>query len=191
MTVKADHWIIEKAKAHGMIEPFQEAQVTKGQISSGVSSYGYDFRLDRDYQLFCGTSHSLIDPKAIDAELFQSFSGDYCDVPGGSYVLAKSLELFRIPRNILAICTGKSTYARCGVLVNVTPLEPEWEGYLTVSIANLSKSTVRLYSEEGVAQLIFLESHSPCKTSYKDRKGKYQNQKQIELARIKAEDESS
>ncbi len=189
MAVKADHWIIQQSR-EGMIEPFQESQVGKGRISSGVSSYGYDFRLDRQYRIFRGTAETIVDPKAIREELFEKVEGDQCDIPARSYVLAKSLEFFRIPRNILCLCTGKSTYARCGVLVNVTPLEPEWEGYLTVSIANLSPAKVRLYSGEGIGQLIFLESPHPCRTSYKDRKGKYQNQQQIELPRIQSDEEA-
>ena len=190
MAVKADHWIVQQARENGMIEPFQEHQVSRGRISSGVSSYGYDFRLDRKYQVFRGTAATLLDPKAIEEDLFEAMEGDHCDIPAHSYALAKSLEFFRIPRHILCLCTGKSTYARCGVLVNVTPLEPEWEGYLTVSIANLSPARVRLYSGEGIGQLIFLESHDPCRTSYKDRKGKYQNQQQIELSKIQLREDA-
>lgn len=189
MTIKADHWIVKQAREKGMIEPFQESQVARGRISSGVSSYGYDFRIDREFKLFRGSAGDLVDPKAIREDLFTTLEADSCDLPGGSYLLAKSLEYFRIPRNILALCTGKSTYARCGIVVNVTPLEPEWEGFLTVSIANSSPASVRLYAGEGIGQLIFLESNDPCRTSYSDRKGKYQKQQQIELSRIQRDSE--
>lgn len=184
MGVKPDRWIAEMARKHGMIEPFLEKLAAKGVVSSGLSSYGYDFRVDRKFKLFRGAPADRLDPKAIDASLFEDFEGDFCDIPPRSYVLAQSVEYFRIPRDILTICAGKSTYARCGVIVNVTPFEPEWEGHVTMSISNTAPSPVRVYAGEGIAQLVFLQADQVCRTSYKDRKGKYQAQKGIVLAKV-------
>lgn len=184
MGVKPDKWIIDLAKNKGMIEPFQEELLKKGSISFGPSSYGYDFRVDRHFKIFTGTAEDEIDPKRPENRLFADYSGTSCLIPPHSFILAKSLEYFRIPRDILTICTGKSTYARCGILVNVTPFEPEWEGYVTMSISNLAPSPVRIYAEEGIAQLIFLAAEEECAISYKDRKGKYQAQKNIVLSRV-------
>ncbi len=184
MGVQPDHWITRMAREQQMIVPFQESQVRKGEISSGVSSYGYDFRVDRQYKIYRPVDSLVLDPKDVRPESFEDFEGDYCVIPGGSFVLAQSVEYFRIPRNILTICTGKSSYARCGILVNVTPFEPEWEGHATVSISNTGLSPVKLYSNEGIAQLIFLEASEECHTSYGDRKGKYQAQKGIVLSKV-------
>lgn len=184
MGVKPDKWIIELAKTCGMIEPFQEELFRKGCISYGPSSYGYDFRVDREFKIYTGTMQDEVDPKKLDGNLFKDFIGDSCLIPAHSFILAKSVEYFRIPRNILTICTGKSTYARCGILINVTPFEPEWEGFVTMSISNLGPSPVRIYAGEGIAQLIFLAADGICDVSYRDRKGKYQAQKEIVLSRV-------
>jgi dCTP deaminase len=175
---------VQKAQLDLMIEPFDESLVSKGTISFGPSSYGYDFRVDKHFKLFRGEPTDEIDPKGLSSELFEDFSGDVCVIPGRSFILAQSVEYFRIPRDILTICTGKSTYARCGVVVNVTPFEPEWEGHVTMSISNTSPSPVKIYSGEGIAQLIFLSADELCTTSYKDRKGKYQAQKGIVLSKV-------
>ncbi len=183
MGIKPDHWIARMAREQHMIEPFQESLAQRGAISYGISSYGYDFRVDRTYKICSENSSTLLDPKEINAEFFDDFEGDHCIVPPGSFVLAQSVEYFRIPRDILTLCTGKSSYARCGILVNVTPFEPEWEGYATLSIANTGPAPVKIYSGEGIAQLLFLEASEVCKTSYGDRKGKYQAQKGIVLSK--------
>ncbi len=175
------------ARSHRMIEPFQERLLTRGAISSGVSSYGYDFRVDRFFKIFRGRD-GVIDPKRSDPAAFEDFEGDVCLVPPGSFVLAKSVEYFRIPRGILTLCAGKSTYARCGIIVNVTPFEPEWEGHVTVSVSNTAPVPVRLYAGEGIAQVIFLEATEVCRTSYRERKGKYQAQEGIVLAKVIGED---
>jgi dCTP deaminase len=172
------------AREQQMIAPFQESLVRHGEISSGISSYGYDFRVDRRYKVHCQRDSQILDPKDVQPEWFEDFEGDHCVIPGGSFVLAQSVEYFKIPRDILTICTGKSSYARCGILVNVTPFEPEWEGHATVSISNTGSSPVKVYSNEGIAQLIFLEASEECRTSYADRKGKYQAQKGIVLSKV-------
>jgi dCTP deaminase len=183
MGVKPDHWI-ERAAREGMIEPFESAMVREGVISYGISSYGYDFRVDRQYKIFRGEPSDLTDPKNLALGLFEDFEGDHCQIEPRSFVLAQSVEYFRIPRDILTVCVGKSTYARCGVLVNVTPFEPEWEGYVTMSILNAGPAPVRIYSREGIAQLLFLSADEVCQTSYRDRKGKYQAQKGIVLSKV-------
>ncbi len=174
------------AREHGMIEPFVESQVKDGAISYGVSSYGYDFRVDRSYRVYRGGASQLLDPKSAHEDLFEEVQADSCALAPGSFLLAQSVEYFRIPRNILTLCVGKSTYARCGVLVNVTPFEPEWEGYATLSISNTGPSPVKVYSGEGIAQLIFLEADQICQISYADRKGKYQAQKGIVHAQVQS-----
>lgn len=187
MGVKPDHWITRMAREQQMIEPFQESLVRQGEISYGLSSYGYDFRVDRKYKI-CRPGHSqIVDPKQVRPESFDDFEGDYCIIEAGSFVLAQSVEYFRIPRSILTICTGKSSYARCGILVNVTPFEPEWEGHATLSISNTGSAPVKVYSGEGIAQLIFLEASEECQISYRDRKGKYQAQKGIVLSKVEEE----
>lgn len=184
MGVQPDSWIIKMARENRMIDPFQESQVGKGTISYGVSSYGYDFRVDRHFKRFLGRPEDVLDPKNVREELFEDLEADVCIIPAGHFVLAKSVEYFRIPREILTICTGKSTYARCGVFVNITPFEPEWEGFVTMSISNTGSSPVRIYAGEGIAQLIFLAAEQVCQTSYQERKGKYQAQKGIVHSRI-------
>jgi dCTP deaminase len=181
--LKNDLWIIKMA-ASGMIAPFDEKQVREGVVSSGVSSYGYDMRVAGEFRVFSGANKTLIDPKDFDPESFISIKGDFCIVPPNSFVLARSFEYFRIPRDVLAVCLGKSTYARCGIIVNVTPLEPEWEGHVTISISNTSPLPVKLYSNEGIAQILFLGSEDICATSYGDKAGKYQAQKEITLPKV-------
>ncbi len=188
MGIKPDHWIVRMVREARMIEPFEESLVREGRISFGVSSYGYDFRVDREYKVIKGTTVNSIDPKEVREELFEYFEGDHCILPPHSFVLARSVEYFRIPRRILTICMGKSTYARCGVVVNVTPFEPEWEGYVTMSLSNTGPTAVKIYSGEGIAQLIFLEADQVCSTSYRDRKGKYQAQKGIVLSKVDGQD---
>ncbi len=189
MGVKPDHWIVRMAREHRMIEPFEESQVSRGTISYGVSSYGYDMRMDRKFLVFQGGEGNLVDPKRSGELPFVEKEGDDCIVPAGNYVLARSLEYFRIPRAVLTICTGKSTYARCGLIVNVTPFEPEWEGFVTMSISNTSPSPVRVYAGEGIAQVVFLGADAVCRTSYADRKGKYQAQGEIVRAKVVGDEE--
>lgn len=184
MGVRADHWIEKLARQEGMIEPFESSLASQGLISFGISSYGYDFRLSDKYKLPRNMGETVLDPKNLSAGFFSDHQADHCIIPPNSFVLGHSLEYFRIPRNVLAICTGKSTYARCGVLVNVTPFEPEWEGHATVSISNTGALPVKIYSGEGIAQLVFLAANELCQTSYGDRKGKYQAQRGIVLSRI-------
>jgi dCTP deaminase len=173
------------AREARMIEPFEETLISQGKISFGPSSYGYDFRVDRHFKLFRGEHSDVVDPKHVSAELFEDFSAASCVIPARSFVLAQSVEYFRIPRNILTLCAGKSTYARCGIIVNVTPFEPEWEGHVTMAICNTAPSPVRVYANEGIAQLIFLLADEICAVSYRDRKGKYQAQKGIVLAQVR------
>lgn len=185
MGVKPDHWIRKKAELEKMIEPFESSLVSSGTISFGPSSYGYDFRVDRTFKIFRGEASDVIDPKGMDPSLFEDHVADYCVLPPRSFILGQSVEYFRIPRDILTICTGKSTYARCGIIVNVTPFEPEWEGHVTMSISNTGPAPVKIYAGEGIAQLIFLSADELCETSYRDRKGKYQAQKGIVLSKVK------
>lgn len=166
-----------------MIRPFESKQIRHKNISYGLSSFGYDIRLADEFKIFKGTSRDLVDPKDLDEKLFVDLKTKVCKITPHSFVLARSLEYFKIPRNVFALCTGKSTYARLGVIVNVTPLEPGWEGYLTIEISNTSPSSVKVYSNEGIAQVIFFESEKPCRISYSDRKGRYQAQKTITLPR--------
>lgn len=181
--VKNDRWIRESAK-QGMIEPFSDAQVRKGVISYGVSSYGYDMRISDEFKIFTNINSTFIDPKKFDPAGFVDFKGDVCIIPPNSFVLATSIEYFRIPRDVLVICLGKSTYARCGMVVNVTPLEPEWEGHVTIEISNTTPLPAKIYANEGIAQLIFLQAAEVCETSYKDKAGKYQAQKGITLPKL-------
>ena len=162
-----------------MITPFDDSQVGRGAISFGVSSYGYDIRLADEFKIFTNVNATVIDPKNIDQRNFIDFKGESCIIPHNSFVLARSVEYFKIPRDILALCFGKSTYARCGIVVNVTPLEPEWEGYITISISNTSPLPTKIYANEGIAQAIFLEASEVCQISYADKKGKYQKQTAI------------
>lgn len=182
MGVKSDRWIIEMALKHRMIEPFAEEQVRTG-VSFGVSCYGYDFSLSEEFKLFDPEKVSELDPKKDPKGAFTDCSAESILIPANSFVLARSREYFRIPRDVITICTGKSTYARCGLIVNVTPFEPEWEGYATLSLANTSPRPVRVYANEGIAQLLFLEASEVCQVSYRDKKGKYQAQKEITLSK--------
>ncbi len=184
MSIKADHWIRKMALEHGMIEPFVEKQVRAGVISYGVSSYGYDIRVADEFKIFTNVNSAIVDPKHFDPASFVDFRGDICIVPPNSFALARTVEHFRIPRTVMAVCVGKSTYARCGIILNVTPAEPEWEGFLTLEISNTTPLPARIYAGEGIAQLLFFESDEPCETSYGDRKGKYQDQVNITLPRI-------
>jgi dCTP deaminase len=184
MPVKNDRWIREMATKHEMILPFEEKQVREGVISYGLSSYGYDLRVADEYKIFTNVNSTIVDPKKFDARSFVEFTGPDCIVPPNSFALARSVEYFKIPRNVLTICVGKSTYARCGIIVNVTPLEPEWEGFVTLEISNTTPLPARVYSNEGLCQIIFLESDEVCETSYKDKKGKYQSQQGIVLPKV-------
>jgi dCTP deaminase len=181
--VKNDRWIREMAQK-GMIEPFNKKQVRKGVISYGVSSYGYDMRIGDEFKIFTNINNTVVDPKNFDPKGFVDYKGDVCIIPPNSFVLASSLEYFRIPRDMLVICLGKSTYARCGIVVNVTPLEPEWEGHVTIEISNTTPLPAKIYANEGIAQLLFLQAAEICEVSYKDKAGKYQAQKGITLPRM-------
>lgn len=174
--LKSDKWIRKMCQETNMIDPFVEKQVAEGQVSYGLSSYGYDIRLADEYKIFTNVYGTVIDPKAFDSKAFVDYKGPTCIVPPNSFALARTVERFKIPRNVLAICLGKSTFARCGLIVNVTPLEPTWEGYLTLEISNTTPLPAKVYSGEGIAQLLFLESDEVCETAYADRKGKYMNQ---------------
>jgi dCTP deaminase len=184
MPVKNDRWIRKMATEHDMIRPFEEKQVREGVISYGLSSYGYDLRVADEFKIFTNVNSTIVDPKQFDARSFVEFQGPTCIVPPNSFALARSVEYFMIPRNVLTICLGKSTYARCGIIVNVTPLEPEWEGFVTLEISNTTPLPARVYSNEGLCQIIFLESDELCETSYKDKKGKYQAQQGIVLPKV-------
>jgi dCTP deaminase len=184
MTIKSDKWIRKMAE-RGMIAPFEANQVrkeTSGKIVSyGTSSYGYDIRCSNEFKVFTNINSAIVDPKNFAPESFVDVTSDVCIIPPNSFALARSVEYFRIPRNVLVICLGKSTYARCGIIVNVTPLEPEWEGHITLEFSNTTPLPAKIYANEGVAQLLFLESDEECETSYKDRGGKYQGQKGVTL----------
>jgi dCTP deaminase len=167
-----------------MIDPFTDKQVRNGVISYGLSSYGYDIRVADEFKIFTNVNSAIVDPKQFDPRSMVDFKGEICVIPPNSFALAKTIEYFRIPRNILTICVGKSTYARCGIIVNVTPFEPEWEGFVTLEISNTTPLPARIYANEGIAQVIFFESDQPCEISYADRKGKYQKQGDIMLPRL-------
>jgi dCTP deaminase len=184
MSVKNDRWIRRMAREHDMINPFAESQVREGVISYGVSSYGYDLRVADEFKIFTNVNSTIVDPKHFDEKSFVEFRGLVCIVPPNSFALARSVEYFKIPRSVLTICVGKSTYARCGIIVNVTPLEPEWEGYVTLEISNTTPLPARVYSNEGLCQIVFFESAELCETSYKDKKGKYQAQQGIVLPKV-------
>jgi dCTP deaminase len=183
VSVRPDSWIRARAK-EGMIEPFEERQVRQGTISYGLSSYGYDIRIADEYKIFTNVNNSLVDPKAFDERSFVDFTGPVCIVPPNSFALGRSVEYFRVPRNVLTICVGKSTYARCGIITNVTPLEPEWQGHVTLEISNTTPLPAKIYSFEGIAQVIFFETEDVCEVSYADRGGKYQSQRGVTLPRL-------
>ncbi|RMH61499.1 MAG: dCTP deaminase [Calditrichaeota bacterium] len=183
MSIKSDKWIRRMAREHGMIEPFCE-HTGGDKISYGLSSYGYDFRVADEYKIFTNINNALVDPKKFENGSFIDFKGDHCIIPPNSFALARTVEYFRIPRDVLAICVGKSTYARCGIIINVTPLEPEWEGHLVVEISNTTPLPSKIYSNEGLGQLLFYGGDEACETSYADRKGKYQKQQGIVLPRV-------
>src|SRR2546423_6160817 len=186
MSIMSDRWISRMAKEHGMIEPFEGRQVRSGVISYGVSSYGYDMRVARDFRIFTNVLNSIVDPKDFDPKSFVEFTGDVCIVPPNSFALARSVEYFRIPRNVLTICVGKSTYARCGIITNVTPFEPEWEGFVTLETSTTPPLPPRIYATEGIAQVLFFtaDEGDECEVSYKDKKGKYQAQTGITLPKL-------
>jgi dCTP deaminase len=184
MGLKPDHWIRKMAQEQGMIEPFTEKQVRQDIISYGLSSYGYDVRVSNQYKIFTNAYSAIVDPKNFDPKSFVDFEGDVCVIPPNSFVLARSIEYLRIPRSVLTICIGKSSYARCGLIVNVTPLEPSWHGHITLEISNTTPLPAKVYSNEGVAQLVFLEADEECEVSYADRQGKYQGQTGVTLPRI-------
>jgi dCTP deaminase len=184
MGVQPDTWIREMALEHQMIEPFVDGQVRENVISYGLSSYGYDIRVTDEFKIFTNVYSAIVDPKHFNSSSFVDFKGDVCVIPPNSFVLARTVEYFRIPRDILTICVGKSTYARCGLIVNVTPFEPEWEGYVTLEISNTTPLPAKVYAYEGIAQVIFLAAEEPCRISYADRNGKYQKQQGIAMPRI-------
>lgn len=182
MSIKSDTWIRRMARDYAMIEPFQGEQVRSGVISYGVSSYGYDVRVGRQFKVFTNVYNTVVDPKNFDPKSFVDIEGDFCVIPPNSFALASTVEYFRIPRDVLVICLGKSTYARCGIIVNVTPLEPEWEGNVTLELSNTTPLPAKIYANEGIAQRLFFQSDEMCGTSYKDKKGKYQGQTELTLS---------
>ena len=185
MAIKSDRWIEEMYASKGMIDTFESIQLQAGKISYGLYSYGYDIRVSNEYKIFTNVNNSIVDPKNFDSKSFIDFKGDVCIVPPNSFALARSIEYFKIPRNVLTICLGKSTYARCGIIVNVTPFEPEWEGHVTLEISNTTPLPAKIYSNEGLCQVIFFQSDEECITSYKDKNGKYQKQSGITLPSVK------
>jgi len=182
--LKSDRWIRRMATEHDMINPFSEKQVREGVVSYGLSSYGYDLRVADEFKIFTNVNSSIVDPKRFDEKSFVTIRTDCAIVPPNSFALARSVEYFKIPRDVLTICVGKSTYARCGIIVNVTPFEPEWEGFVTLEISNTTPLPARIYANEGLCQIIFFQSDEVCETSYADRKGKYQAQKGIVLPKL-------
>jgi dCTP deaminase len=184
MGLKSDRWITQMAKEHRMIEPFVDSQVRKGVISYGVSSYGYDIRIADEFKIFTNVHSTIVDPKAFDMRSMVDFRGEVCTIPPNSFALARTIEYFRIPRSVLTICVGKSSYARCGIIVNITPFEPEWEGFVTLEISNTTPLPARIYANEGIAQVIFFEADEECLISYADKKGKYQAQQTIVLPKV-------
>ena len=184
MSIKPDSWIRKMARDHGMIEPFEDRQVREGVVSFGLSSYGYDIRVADEFKIFTNINNTLIDPKNFDPLSFVDIKSNTCIVPPNSFALARTIEYFRIPRDILTVCLGKSTYARCGIIVNVTPFEPEWEGFVTLEISNTTPLPAKIYANEGIAQVLFLQSDEECERSYADKKGKYLKQTGVTLPMI-------
>jgi len=185
MAVKCDRWIRKMAQETGMIVPFVEGQVGAGVISYGLSSYGYDLRVAPEFKVFTNVYSTVVDPKSFDERAFVDVSGEYCIIPPNSFALPRTVEYLKIPRNVVTVCVGKSTYARCGIICNVTPFEPEWEGHATLEISNTTPLPAKIYANEGICQVLFFESDEPCEVSYADKKGKYQKQAaEIVLPRI-------
>ena len=184
MGLKPDHWIRKMALEHKMRQPFEGSQVSDGVISYGLSSYGYDIRVANDFKIFTNVYSAIVDPKEFDINSMVDFEGDVCVIPPNSFALARTVEYFRIPRTVLTVCLGKSTYARCGIIVNVTPFEPEWEGFVTLEISNTTPLPAKIYANEGIAQVLFFEADEECETSYADKKGKYQKQQSIVLPKM-------
>jgi dCTP deaminase len=184
MSVKSDKWIRKMAVEHRMIEPFSEKQVRDGVVSYGLSSYGYDVRIADEFKIFTNINSTIVDPKSFDPRSFVDFKGEVCIIPPNSFALARTVEYFRIPRSVITVCVGKSTYARCGIIVNVTPFEPEWEGIVTLEVSNTTPLPAKIYANEGIAQVLFFESDEICETSYADKKGKYQRQQTLTLPRM-------
>ena len=184
MAIKSDRWIRKMANEHDMINPFSEKQVREGVISYGLSSYGYDLRVADEFKIFTNVNSTIVDPKKFDERSFVSLQTDVCIVPPNSFALARSVEYFKIPRDVLTICVGKSTYARCGIIVNVTPLEPEWEGQVTIEISNTTPLPAKIHALEGICQFLFLQGNEPCETSYADKAGKYMRQRGVALPKM-------
>lgn len=182
--IKSDRWIESMCKKHKMIHPFTKRKKRPGGISFGVSSYGYDLRIADEFKIFTNVNNSIVDPKAFDARAFVDFRGKVCIIPPNSFALGRSVEYLRIPRNVMTVCLGKSTYARCGIITNVTPLEPEWEGHVTIEISNTTPLPAKIYAGEGIVQVLFFESDEPCQMSYKDKGGKYDKQKGVVPPRV-------
>ena len=183
-SIKSDRWIKQMALEHKMIEPFEASQVRDGGISYGLSSYGYDIRVANEFKIFTNINNTVIDPKDFDARSFVDSKTEVCIIPPNSFALASTVEYFRIPRDVLTLCVGKSTYARCGIIVNVTPFEPEWEGYVTLEISNTTPLPAKIYANEGIAQVLFFQSDEVCEVSYADKKGKYQAQQGLTLPKL-------
>lgn len=192
MSIKSDKWIARMAEEHGMISPFSSEQVRRNElgpiVSYGLSSYGYDVSCANEFKVFTNLKSAMVDPKAFSADSVVDITADYCIIPPNSFALARTVEYFKIPRDVLTICLGKSTYARCGIIVNVTPLEPEWEGHVTLEFSNTTTLPAKIYANEGVAQMIFLQADEVCAVSYRDRKGKYQGQRGVTLPLLKVDD---
>ncbi len=184
MSIRPDHWIRRMAREQGMIEPFEDRQVRTRTISYGLSSFGYDMRVADEFKIFTNVNNAIVDPKAFDDRSFVPYQGEVCIVPPNSFALSRSVEYFRIPRNVITLCVGKSTYARCGIITNVTPFEPEWEGYVTLEISNTTPLPAKIYANEGIAQVLFFESDEGPEVSYKDRAGKYQGQVGVTTPRL-------
>jgi dCTP deaminase len=184
LSIKSDRWIRRMALEHRMIEPFSDKQVREGVISYGVSSYGYDVRIADEFKIFTNINSTIVDPKNFDPRSFVDVKGDVCIIPPNSFALARTVEYFRVPRDVLVVCLGKSSYARCGIIVNVTPLEPEWHGIVTLEVSNTTPLPAKIYANEGIAQMLFFESDEPCEVSYADKKGKYQAQQGLTLPKL-------
>ena len=183
-SIKSDKWIKKMALEHGMIDPFEDRQVRDGVVSYGLSSYGYDIRIADEFKVFTNINSTVVDPKNFDARSFVDVRGNICIIPPNSFALSRTVEYFRIPRDVLTVCVGKSTYARCGLIVNVTPFEPEWEGFVTLEISNTTPLPAKVYANEGIAQVLFFQSDETCEVSYADKKGKYQRQQGLTLPKL-------